>query len=527
MQKAKLKIFFAQLCYSGNGGVATVLPDYVPWFAKVYKQLSADPRIEQVAIKQFGDIPLDVERNRIVFDAKQGGFDVIVMLDSDNVPDLYLGHRKEAKSFIETSFNFLYEREVRGLPTVVCAPYCGPPPHPNKGGAENVYVFFASHDEGDDSNPDFVGRIKFEAYSREHAAIMRGIQPCAAGPTGCIMYSTSAFDLMPVHSKTKDEILDELLEGKISKDRAKQLIDMESWFYYETGNGLRTTKVSTEDVTNTREIQMAGIQKHGEPVVFCNWDAWAGHFKPKCVGAPSLLRIENVSNLFRETVTNNISSQEQSVEIDFTGGEPLPDPRVIHGGRIGASEDYVIGGDGATVATEKPVKKTVRLGHPFAVSAWPEATLLAIRTIAEQEARVKPIRVAVFEDATGELSLAPLVKNSMVYHIAKEATSASLPESGYMRVVNRFPWDTPQDLDLVICSSTMNYSTIYMLCDRHIRPGGTMIYASLGGSSDAAEAVAAWLDDIHSKGGPEWSYMNDDSLGLWFFTRKLAGEANG
>jgi hypothetical protein len=528
MQKAKLKILFAQFAYAGNGGVATVLPHYVPWFAKVYKQLSADPRVEQVAIKQYGDIPLDIERNRVVFDAKQHGFDVIVMLDSDNVPDLYLGHRSDAKSFIETSFNFLYEREIRGIPTVVCAPYCGPPPHPTKGGSENVYVFFATHDEGDDSKPDFVGRIKFEAYSREHAAIMRGIQVCAAGPTGCIMYSTSAFDLMPVHKQTKDEILDDLLAGKISKDRAKQLINMESWFYYESPDGLRTSKASTEDVTNTREIQMAGVQKHGEPVVFCNWDAWAGHFKPKCVGAPSTLKIESVSNLFREAVANNISSQDQAMDIDFTGGEPLPDPKVPFRGGVGndgTGDEYIIGSDGATVAPPKPIKRTLRLGHAFDESLWQEHTLLAIRSIAEQESRTKPIRVAVFGDKTGELSLAPAIKNATVYHICDDRHS---PVSDFkdVRLVRSFPWDTPQDLDLVVCTGETSFSAIYMLCDRHIRQGGTLIYAasSLGG---AHETIAEMLDNDHAKGGPEWSYVQDVTLGLCFFTKKIFEDSDG
>jgi len=525
MQKAKLKILFAQFAYAGNGGVATVLPHYVPWFAKVYKQLSADDRVEQVAIKVYGDIPLDIERNRVVLDAKQHGFDVIVMLDSDNVPDLYFGHRSEARAFIETSFNFLYEREIKGIPTVVCAPYCGPPPHPTKGGSENVYVFFATHDEGDDSNPDHVGRIRFEAYSREHAAIMRGIQPCAAGPTGCIMYSTSAFDLMPVHQHTKDEILDDLMAGKISKDRAKQLINMESWFYYESPNGLRTSKASTEDVTNTREIQMAGLQKHGEPVVFCNWDAWAGHFKPKCVGAPSLLRIESVSNLFRETVVNNISGQEQSVDIDFTGGEPLPDPKVVTSGRVGESDDYAIGSDGAMVAPAKPVKKTIRLGHPFDQSVWAEETLLAIRGIVEQESRVNPIRVAVFGDMTGELTHAVNVRNAAVFHINDTDKMPAFSPS--VRFVTTFPWGQPQDLELVVCGKDVKNSSLTMLCQGHIRPGGTMVYVNDNPNDMTPEMIAAVLDDFHKDGGPEWSYIQDGSLGLSFFTRKLVGDDDG
>lgn len=317
MENAKVNILFAQFCYAGNGGVATVLPDYVPWFANVYNELSKDDRVGDVAVKQYGDIPLSMERNRVVLDAKAQGFDVIVMLDSDNVPDLYLGQRASAKPFIKTSFDFLYERKLKGLPSVICAPYCGPPPHPVKGGQENVYVFYATHDEGDDQDLGKVGNVRFEAYSREHAARMEGIVPCAAGPTGCIMYSTDAFDLMPVCELTDEEILQQHVRGEIDTMRAIQLLRMESWFFYEYTSGAQSSKASTEDVTNTREIQFAGIDKHGEPVVFCNWDAWAGHFKPKCVGAPSPLRLENVSHLFREAVSRNISANEKVVSLNF------------------------------------------------------------------------------------------------------------------------------------------------------------------------------------------------------------------
>ena len=324
MDNLKLDILFAQFCYAGNGGVATVLPDYVPWFARVSSDLANDDTVGRVAIRQYGDIPLAMERNRVVADAKRDGYDVIVMLDSDNIPDLYLGKRSGALPFIETSYRFLHDRAKRGVPTVVCAPYCGPPPHPTKGGQENVYVFYATEDETEDEihgvhrhSPDGtpVHNVKFEPYSREHAPMMTGIQPIAAGPTGCIMYSTDAFDLMPVHGRTDEEILEDHAKGRITSERAMQLLRMESWFFYEYTDSQQTRKASTEDVTNTREIQFAGIEKHGEPVLFCNWDAWAGHMKPKCVGAPAPLRLENVSRIFAEAVRSNKSATERTVEL--------------------------------------------------------------------------------------------------------------------------------------------------------------------------------------------------------------------
>lgn len=433
MQKPKLNILFAQFCYAGNGGVATVLPDFVPWFAKRNYELKNDERVGQVAIKQYGDIPLDMVRNQVVLDAKNAGMDVIVMLDSDNVPDLYNGHLPHAKPFIETSFNFLYERAIRGIPTVVCAPYCGPPPHPVNGGEENVYVFFATQNSSDDRDLDKVGSIKFEAYSREHAAIMRGIQPCAAGPTGCIMYSTDAFDLMPINELSDDEILQRYSEGTLTLERAKQLLRLDSWFFYEFTNGYRSQKASTEDVTNTREIQFAGLAKHGEPVVFCNWDAWAGHCKPKCVGMPMPLRIEQVSNVYREAIRNNISAQDTMQEIDFTKGPPLPPPPAIE--------------------PEAPVSeskiKGMRLGKVF----WnPPTSNEDLETLIEYIEAMGAERVVVLGDEAGELSYAATTGNPCsIYRIAEDETDIE----GVKRMLSSDPLDVarnhePQGLDCVI-----------------------------------------------------------------------------
>lgn len=317
MQPLKLDVLVAFFSFGGNGGVAMQLPAITTWFAATYNKMLNDQRIGRVSARQFGDIPLSMERNRVVKIAKEEGFDVIIMIDSDNVPDLYCGYRSEAKPFWDSSFEFLYERYTRGTPTVVCAPYCGPPPHPVKGGEENVYVFYAETNESDVDQPG----IRYAAYSRTHAAQMRGIQEIAAGPTGIIMYTTSAFDLMPVHSMTQEEILIKHKKGEISTERAKQLINMESWFFYEYTDGYQASKASTEDVTNTREIQNAGLQLLKEPVVFCNWDAWAGHYKPKCVGAPHPIYMDQVSNIFREAVDRGTESTERLVEVDFSANQ--------------------------------------------------------------------------------------------------------------------------------------------------------------------------------------------------------------
>lgn len=385
MQKSKVNILVAQLAYGGNGGVATVLPQLVPWFAHRHLWLKQDERIGQVAFKTYGDIPLSMERNRIVKEAIAGGFDLILMLDSDNLPDLYVGKEGGAKPFLESSFDFVYDRLCRGVPSVVCAPYCGPPPHPTNGGGENVYVFYAEADEGQDEgapNPN----IRFKAYSREHAAIMRGIQPIAAGPTGVILYTTSSLELIPKRQPLR-EILQDVQAGSLGVERAKQLIEMRSWFYYEFEDGEESAKASTEDCTNTREIQLAGIAKHGEPIVFCNWDSWAGHYKPKCVGKPNPLRIESVSQVYAEAVRNNVSIDDAQVEID------LPDlpPREVASPNVSVSQGV----------PERVARKTMIFEKVFDHVTLDEAECMSI---VDNSCKRQWYRCVVVGDLTGEVS---------------------------------------------------------------------------------------------------------------------------
>ena len=316
MEPMKLDIFFAFFAYGGNGGIAMQLPEISTWFAKLCMHMHEDPRIGRFGHQRFGDVPLTMERNRAVVTAKTGNFDVLVMVDSDNAPDMYLDKDVGAKPFFESSFDFLYERKLKGLPSAICAPYCGPPPHPARGGMENVYVFYAEDRETDNLESGF----SFEAYSRQQAAQMTGIQPIAAGPTGCIMYSTDAFDLMPVRNMRQEDILDLYIGGKITQERALRLINMQSWFFYEYTNLEQTNKASTEDVTNTREIQLAGLAKHNKSVVFCNWDAWAGHYKPKCVGKPTPVRVNEINSLYKEAVESHVEPTVELKMLDFTGG---------------------------------------------------------------------------------------------------------------------------------------------------------------------------------------------------------------
>ncbi|MHC4431724.1 MAG: class I SAM-dependent methyltransferase, partial [Planctomycetota bacterium] len=320
MQQAKVDVFVAHFCYGGNGGIKSLAAPITPWWAKTYYEMMQDDRIGRVGYVQPGDIPLDMERNRTVEAAMQDGYDLLFMLDSDNIPDLHLPHGEPHKPFWQTSFDFAYSRLTQGKPTAICAPYCGPPPHPIELGMENVYVFYWEAL----SNDQFPQHV-LQMYSREHACQMRGITPVAAGPTGCILYTMSAFELLQVQRVREDDILELLQRQAIDVQTAKRLLSAQSYFYYEFRDQRRIEKVSTEDVTNLRDISLAGFQKYGEDIVFCNWDSWAGHAKPKVVGKPAHIRVEQINEHYRRAVESNVSAYEHIVEADFPI-EPVKSP---------------------------------------------------------------------------------------------------------------------------------------------------------------------------------------------------------
>jgi hypothetical protein len=292
MKPAKLDVLVAFFSYGGNGALATSTPLIRSWWAKTYHGMYTDERIGRVMEIDVVDTPITMSRNRVVKEAMDGGYDVIAMIDSDNVPDLYIGVDALAKPFFESSFDFCYKRLMQGIPTVIAAPYCGPPPHPTKGGEENVYVFKWVNNESDIP----FGGMRIIGYDRDQAAIMRGIHPAAALPTGVCMFTTNAFECMPP-----------------------------PYFAYEYTNPQQSEKASTEDVYATRNLSLAGAKKWGTNIVFCNWDAWAGHYKPKVVGRPIILPLDSVADVFVESVKRGFSSDDAIRHVGWDG-EKTPFP---------------------------------------------------------------------------------------------------------------------------------------------------------------------------------------------------------
>ena len=277
MQARKLNVGLVTFSYGGNGGISSEVPDVREWMVPLVAEASRDPRIENIRIWNLADTPITMTRNRAVLQAREYGVDVLVMIDSDMKPDCEPG----GKPFFPSSFTFLYDHYDKG-PCVIGAPYCGPPP------MECVYVFEWRNMQSDNANPDF----QLKMYERSQAVKMSGIQECAALPTGLIMYDMRAF---------------ELTEPKTEADKP--------WFYYEWSSKHQAEKASTEDVTQTRDLSLVGTQKLGYNPLFCNWDAWAGHWKPKCVGKPQFIEAKHISSKLKQCWEANFDPEVKIVDL--------------------------------------------------------------------------------------------------------------------------------------------------------------------------------------------------------------------
>ena len=272
MTPAKLNVFFAFYPYGGNGGVSSEIPAIRTWFADTLVSIKKDERIGEIQSMNFSDTPITLTRNRSIQVAREAGADVLIMCDSDQVPDLYVGQDAFAKPFFPSTFDFVYDHRLKGKPVVVGAPYCGPPP------IECVYVFKWANWESQSLGQD----MRLEMFSREEAAGRSGIEEVAALPTGLIMFDLKVFDLLEP-----------------------------PYFYYEYADKYEQEKASTEDVTCTRDLAMHGMELTGHSPVHCNWDAWAGHMKPKCVGKPMPLTVDQVNRKYRDAVLQNRESKER------------------------------------------------------------------------------------------------------------------------------------------------------------------------------------------------------------------------
>ena len=290
MIKAKVSILIAQFAYGGNGGTASIIPELAWWLARNFEKMRSDERIDRAKVGYVihADTPITMTRNRAVAQAIAGGFDMLLMLDSDNEPDGYLGHDPRAVPFWETAFDFAYQRLLQNKPSIIMAPYCGPPPHPvRRPGVEDLgevpYLFQWMNDESDVPRPGY----KLTMLTRNEAAQMHGLHPIAAGPTGVSLWTTNVFEPM------KRPIFD----------------------YHFSPDGAE--KQTTEDVHATRNASLVWQDKIGENVLFATLDSWALHHKPKRVGRPVLTTVEHIAADFREAVEAKRSVFDEFREVSF------------------------------------------------------------------------------------------------------------------------------------------------------------------------------------------------------------------
>ncbi len=269
MTDRKLTLFIARFCYSGNGGYASELPQIGDFVADTLHKCKADNRIEKVMRATFSDTPITMTRNIAIKTAQQHKADLLLMIDSDNAPDV----EPDGKPFWDTSFNKIYDHYEQG-PLVIFAPYCGPPPH------ENPYVFEWRNFESDNPNAHF----KLEGMTREHAVKYSGFVDVGAGPTGLMLIDMRAINLLSP-----------------------------PYFRYEWTDVTESEKASTEDVYFTRNLSLAGQEKLNYNPLLCNFDSWAGHAKQKMVRKPVIMSAKHVHQTLREAVLTNHDSQQKTV----------------------------------------------------------------------------------------------------------------------------------------------------------------------------------------------------------------------
>lgn len=240
-------------------------PDCTNWLVQTTLAAKADPRIEAVGQWYRSDTPITMTRNLAIQRAREAQADIVVMVDSDMVPDDMLGLDANAKPFWSTAFDFLVNHHG---PAMIAAPYLGPPP------VENVYIFRWGTKQGNHPNID----LSIDQYSREEATQRTGIEEVAALPTGLCMFHLSAVDrLIP------------------------------PYFYYEwkkgpKGEDFQSEKASTEDVTFTRDLAFAGVP------IYCAWDCWAGHWKRKKVRKPGLISVKDVSKTYLLSLQRHVAT---------------------------------------------------------------------------------------------------------------------------------------------------------------------------------------------------------------------------
>lgn len=274
-----LSVYFSTYPYAGNSTSTSLCWPTCEWLIKTMVRLKTEEkftsRIHEVHITPYCDTPVYMSRNAAVRDARRGGFDVLVMLDSDMEPDLLLGKDPDAVPFIDAAFDRIYEKYDEG-PRFVASPYSGAYP------VCNAFEFLWRR-HNNDPNAGF----ELDQYHREEVMYLSGIQCAAAAPTGLIMYDMRCFDLIEP-----------------------------PYFHYEFTDAEKTKKASTEDVQNTRDISLSGIQKYRYNPCEIAWSSWSGHLKTSCIGKPQEFTAEMVSDSLARALRRHSLNDGRKVQLE-------------------------------------------------------------------------------------------------------------------------------------------------------------------------------------------------------------------
>ena len=395
MQPRTLKIGISSYSYGGNGGLPSTHPAVMMYLMDLIPKLQRDKRISGIVHKDFCDTPITMTRNESVLWAREKQCDVLLMIDSDMHPDIHLGE-PGTEPFWNSSFDFLYNHWDKG-PVCIGAPYCGPPP------IEKSYTFLWENSESDDPGDN----LKLRGMSRDEAAIRGGIEAVAALPTGLILWDMRCFELTaPKPQDAIKRITKEWLE-RIGKRPFLTEVDIctmvqsifnektqaeNSWFYYEYTDEFQAQKASTEDVTVTRDISIAGMWRLGYNPVFCNWNAWAGHMKQKIVGKPRRLTVDTVAEKLRRSAREGIEADQRVVNLQCEGFETLKwpekeQPKIIPAWKNpDGTESFLFRTDDASreALIELVQDEQIRLGRQvnvIEVGTWVGETAVALADI--------------------------------------------------------------------------------------------------------------------------------------------------
>ena len=305
----KLNVLICFPSYGGNGGIDSEHPHIREWAIETILKMKNDPRIGEVWMRTIGDTPITMVRNRFFTIAQELGAHLIMSVDSDQSPNKHAGE-PGFKPFWETAFNFIYENYGKG-PRMVMAPYVGP--------AENIYLFRWRGKRNDGIH----GEFSLEQYTREEAEILTGIQEVAAGPTGLYLMDMRLLELIEPCRLPKREILERIHSGSMSIEDGLWAL-REGYCYYEWKDQRADQKASTEDVTLTRDISLAGLETLGYNPLFCAWDSWIGHWKPRNFGKPQHFSVENVGASLRRAVLQNRMANEVQMDLGSTIDSGIP-----------------------------------------------------------------------------------------------------------------------------------------------------------------------------------------------------------